>query len=199
VTEYYDLPIKYQERVISVEGEENDYRVKSIDRLRRPQEYRARRVIIATGYYDNPNMLDIPGEDLNKVSHYYSECHPYFQKKVAVIGGSNSAAETALDLYRNGNVEVTLIHHGEAMGQKVKYWVLPDINNRIKRGEIKAFFSSSVEEIKETEIVVTTPEGGFPHENWDRTGSGHLYFQTQPSDPGIQQEGHLSGRIHCGR
>jgi thioredoxin reductase (NADPH) len=78
---------------------------------------------------------------------------------VAVIGGSNSAAETALDLYRNGNVEVTLIHHGEAMGQKVKYWVLPDINNRIKRGEIKAFFSSSVEEIKETEIVVTTPEG----------------------------------------
>ena len=159
VTEYYDLPIKYQERVISVEGEENDYRVKSIDRLRRPQEYRARRVIIATGYYDNPNMLDIPGEDLNKVSHYYSECHPYFQKKVAVIGGSNSAAETALDLYRNGNVEVTLIHRSEAMGQKVKYWVLPDINNRIKRGEIKAFFSSSVEEIKETEIVVTTPEG----------------------------------------
>ena len=159
VADYYDLPIKYRERVISVEGEENDYRVKSIDRLNQPQEYRSKRVIIATGYYDNPNMLDIPGEGLDKVSHYYSECHPYFKKKVAVIGGSNSAAETALDLYRNGNVEVTLIHHGEAMGQKVKYWVLPDINNRIKRGEIKAYFSSSVEEIKETEIVVSTPEG----------------------------------------
>jgi len=159
VVEYFDLPIKYQERVISVEGEENDYRVKSIDRLNQPQEYHSKRVIIATGYYDNPNMLDIPGEDLDKVSHYYSECHSYFKKKVAVIGGNNSAAETVLDLYRNGNVEVTLISRGEAIGQKVKYWVLPDINNRIKRGEITAYFSSSVQEIKETEIVVSTSEG----------------------------------------
>ncbi|MEE8348287.1 MAG: YpdA family putative bacillithiol disulfide reductase [Acidobacteriota bacterium] len=159
VADYFDLPIKDQERVISVEGEENDFRVKSIDRLDRPQEYRARRVIIATGYYDNPNMLDIPGEDLDKVSHYYSECHPYFKKKVAVIGGTNSATETALDLYRNGKVEVTLIHRGEAMSPKVKYWVLPDINNRIKRGEITAYFSSTVKAITETEIVVSTPEG----------------------------------------
>ncbi len=159
VADHYDLPIKYQEQVVSVEGEENDYRVKSIDGLNQPQEYRSRRVIIATGYYDNPNLLGLPGEDLDKVSHYYSECHPYFQKKVAVIGGSNSAAETALDLYRNGNAEVTLIHRGESMGKKVKYWVLPDINNRIKRKEIKAYFSSSVEEITETEIILSTPEG----------------------------------------
>jgi thioredoxin reductase (NADPH) len=159
VADDYDLPIKYQERVISVTGKENDFRVESVDRLNQPQEYRARRVIIATGYYDNPSLINIPGEDLAKVSHYYSECHPYFQKKVAVIGGSNSAAETALDLYRNGKVEVTLIHRGEAMGKKVKYWVLPDINNRIKRGEIKAYFSSSVQEIRKTEIVVSTPEG----------------------------------------
>ena len=159
VADDYDLPIKYQERVISVTGKENDFRVESMDRLDHPQEYRAKRVIIATGYYDNPILINIPGEDLAKVSHYYSECHPYFQKKVAVIGGSNSAAETALDLYRNGKVEVTLIHRGEAMGKKVKYWVLPDINNRIKRGEIKAYFSSSVQEIRKTEIVVSTPDG----------------------------------------
>ena len=157
VTEDYDLPIRVQERVVSVTGQENDFKVKSIDRLGQPQEYRAKRVIIATGYYDNPNLLDIPGEDLNKVSHYYSECHPYFQKKVVVIGGNNSAAETALDLYRNGNVDVTLIHRGDAMGQKVKYWVLPDIRNRIKRGEIQAYFSSSVKEIKRLKLSFPPP------------------------------------------
>ncbi|MEE2823072.1 MAG: YpdA family putative bacillithiol disulfide reductase [Acidobacteriota bacterium] len=159
VVDYYDLPIKYQERVVSVKGEEDNFRVESLDKFEQSQEYRAKRVIIATGYYDNPNKLNIAGEDLGKVSHYYSECHPYFKKKVAVIGGNNSAAETALDLYRNGNAQVTLIHRGEAMGQKIKYWVLPDINNRIKRGEIKAYFSSSVEEIKETEITLSTPDG----------------------------------------
>lgn len=159
VVDHFDLPIKYSERVISVEGKEDDFLVESIDGLNQRQKYHSRRVIIATGYYDNPNMLDIPGEDLAKVSHYYSECHPYFQKKVAVIGGNNSAAETALDLYRNGGAEVTLIHRGETMGQKVKYWVLPDINNRIKRGEIKAYFSSAVKAIQETEIIISTPEG----------------------------------------
>ena len=133
VADDFELPIKYYERVISVKGQENDFLVQSIDQLDQEQEYRCRRVILATGYYDNPNMLDLPGEDLPKVSHYYSECHPYFQKKVAVIGGQNSAAEAALDLYRNGGAEVTLIHRGEAMEKQVKYWVLPDINNRIKR------------------------------------------------------------------
>ena len=139
--------------------------MRSIDRLDEEQEYRCKRVIIATGYYDNPNMMGIPGEGLSKVSHYYSECHPYFQKKVAVIGGQNSAAETALDLYRNGGAEVTLIHRGEMMEKQVKYWVLPDINNRIVRGEIKAYFSSAVQEIRETEIVLSTPEGAKTLEN----------------------------------
>jgi len=165
VADDFELPIKDYERVISVKGQENDFLVQSIDHLDEEQEYRCKRVIIATGYYDNPNMMDIPGEDLLKVSHYYSECHPYFQKKVAVIGGQNSAAETALDLYRNGGAEVTLIHRGEAMEKKVKYWVLPDINNRIKRGEIKAYFSSTVQEIRETEIVLSTPEGAKTLEN----------------------------------
>ncbi len=161
----FELPIKYHEQVISVEGQENDFLVQSRNRLDQKQEYRSRRVIIATGYYDNPNMLDIPGENLAKVSHYYSGCHPYFQKKVAVIGGQNSAAETALDLYRNGGAEVTLIHRGEAMGREVKYWVLPDLNNRIRRGEIKAYFSTTVKEIRETEILISTPEGAKSLEN----------------------------------
>lgn len=165
VAEDFELPIKDYERVISVEGQENDFLVRSVERRDQQQEYRTRRVIIATGYYDNPNMLEIPGEDLPKVSHYYSESHPYFQKKVAVIGGQNSAAETALDLYRNGGAEVTLIHRGAAMEKQVKYWVLPDINNRIVRGEIKAYFSSTVEEIRETEIVLSTPEGAETIEN----------------------------------
>jgi thioredoxin reductase (NADPH) len=165
VADEFEIPIKDYERVISVEGQENDFLVRSRDHQGEEQEYRCKRVIIATGYYDNPNMMDIPGEDLSKVSHYYSECHPYFQKKVAVIGGQNSAAETALDLYRNGGAEVTLIHRGAKMEKQVKYWVLPDINNRIVRGEIEAYFSSAVQEIRETEIVLSTPEGKKTLEN----------------------------------
>ncbi|MDA2929997.1 YpdA family putative bacillithiol disulfide reductase [Acidobacteria bacterium AH-259-O06] len=159
VTDHFELPIRNDERVISVRGEETGFLVESIDRLGQGQVYHCKRVIIAVGYYDNPNMLNIPGEDLPKVSHYYSDCHRYFHKKVAVIGGNNSAAEAALDLYRNGGAEVTLIHRGEAMGRVVKYWILPDINNRIRRGEIGAYFSSTMKEVRDTEIVISTPEG----------------------------------------
>jgi len=165
VVEHYDLNIREHERVVAVEPHEQGFRVESVDRLGESQECLAGRVIVATGYYDNPNMLDIPGEELPKVSHYYSECHPYFQKRVAVIGGKNSAAETALDLHRNAGAQVTIIHRGPVMSKDVKYWVLPDINNRIKRGEIKAYFSSQVQEIREQEIVISTPEGSLTLEN----------------------------------
>ena len=165
VTEHYQLPVHYREAVMSVEGGLNDFRVRSVDGLGQTQEYRTRRVIMAIGYYDNPNMLGIPGEELPKVSHYYSECHPYFQNRVAIIGGQNSAALVALDLYRNAKAQVTIIHRGEKMSGRVKYWVLPDINNRISRGEIQAYFSSSVLEIREKEIVVSTPEGELILEN----------------------------------
>ncbi|MFQ5739980.1 MAG: YpdA family putative bacillithiol disulfide reductase [Acidobacteriota bacterium] len=158
VAEHYQLPIKDYERVLAVTGQDEDFRVQTLDRFDVEQGYHCRKIIIATGYYDNPNRLRIPGEDLDKVSHYYAEPHPYFRKKVAVIGGKNSAVEAALELYRNG-AEVTLIHRRAAIGDDVKYWLLPDINNRIRRGEITTFLSSHVEEIKEREIAVATPRG----------------------------------------
>jgi thioredoxin reductase (NADPH) len=119
--------------------------------------YASQFLILATGYYDHPNLLNVPGEDLLKVSHYYTEAHPYFARKVAVIGGQNSAVEAALDLYRAG-ADVTLIHRGPELGRSVKYWIRPDIENRIREGSIRALFNSRVVEIKEDRIVVSIEE-----------------------------------------
>jgi thioredoxin reductase (NADPH) len=102
--------------------------------------------------------MKIPGENLPKVNHYYTEGHPYFQKNVAVIGGKNSAVEAALDLYHHG-ANVTVIHRGESFGKAVKYWILPDIENRIKEGKIRAHFKTEVLEIKEDRIVVKSAAG----------------------------------------
>ncbi len=113
----------------------------------------AERVIVATGFYDNPNMLNVPGENLPNVSHYYREPGIHYGQKVAVIGGKNSAVEAALDLYRHG-VQVTLIYRGEYFGKNVKYWILPDIENRVKSGEIMAYFNSRVLEIKQDNVVL---------------------------------------------
>jgi len=107
---------------------------------------RARAVVLAIGYYDHPNYLGVAGEDLPHVSHYYSEAHPFFRKRVVVVGGRNSAAETALELYRSG-AQVTLVHRGAGMSESIKYWVLPDIRNRIAEGSIAARFETSVTEI----------------------------------------------------
>jgi thioredoxin reductase (NADPH) len=117
------------------------------------QNYQARYVVIATGFYDNPNLLNIFGENLPKVSHYYTEAFPFYRRKVAVIGGKSSAVEAALDLYRHG-AEVTLIHRGPEIGQSVKYWLRPDIVNRIKEGSIKAFFNTIVTRITEDAIFI---------------------------------------------
>jgi thioredoxin reductase (NADPH) len=108
--------------------------------------YHAHNVVLSTGYYDNPNLMSVPGEDLPHVSHYYTEAHPFYDRDVAVIGGKNSAAEAALDLFRGG-ARVSLIHRGTAMGQTVKYWVRPDIENRFKNGEITPYFNAKVIEI----------------------------------------------------
>lgn len=158
VVDHFKLPICDHERVLSVTGQERDFHVRTQPQSGAQRTHRAGRIVIATGYYDNPNRLGVPGEDLPKVSHYYSESHPYFRKKVAVIGGNNSAAESALELYRSG-AEVTLIHRGEAMGRQIKYWVLPDINNRIERREITACFRSRVVKINEGDITIATPDG----------------------------------------
>ena len=127
-------------------------------------QYQARQVIMATGFYDLPNLLDIPGEDLPKVSHYYNDPHYYASQKLAVIGASNSAVDAALECWRKG-AEVTMIVREPEIGQRVKYWVRPDIINRIEEGSIKAYFNANVKEIRENELVVDTPEGTVIVEN----------------------------------
>jgi len=127
------------------------------DRLGRVYDYACRKVIVATGYYDRANLLRIPGEDLLKVFHYYREPHPYFDNDVLIIGGKNSAAISALDLWRHG-ARVTIVHRGPKMHSHVKYWILPDIENRIKNGEIAAYFNTTVQEIAADHVVLQTPE-----------------------------------------
>jgi thioredoxin reductase (NADPH) len=156
VAEHYHLPLRQYEWVKTITGEDGDFRVVTTDRHDAVHDYRARKIVLATGYYDLANQLNVPGEDLDKVFHYYREPHPYFDTDVVVIGGKNSAAEVALDLWRHG-ARVTLVHRGAQMHSHVKYWVRPDIENRIKAREITAHFNSSVKEIGADYVVVQTP------------------------------------------
>lgn len=158
VAEHYHLQLRLYEWVKTVTGNDGDFRVTTTSRNGAIHDYRARKIVVATGYYDLANRLHIPGEDLNRVFHYYRDPHPYFDSDVVVIGGKNSAAEAALDLWRHG-ARVTLVHRGAQMHPHVKYWVRPDIENRIKAGEITAHFNSTVQEIGEDCVVVRTPSG----------------------------------------
>jgi thioredoxin reductase (NADPH) len=158
VAEHYDLDVRQYENVDRVSGNDGNFTVHTTDRFGRSVIHRARKLVVATGYYDLPNYLSIPGEDLSKVRHYYDEPHPFFGLDVVVIGGKNSAAIAALDLWRHG-ARVTLVHRGPEMHRHVKYWILPDINNRIKNREIAAYFSSTVANIAEDEVTLATPQG----------------------------------------
>jgi thioredoxin reductase (NADPH) len=158
VAEHYDLDIRQYENVERVDGRDGNFIVHTTDRFARMSHYRARKLVVATGYYDLPNYLGIPGEGLSKVKHYYHEPHPFFGLDVLVIGGKNSAAIAALDLWRHG-AKVTLVHRGPEMHRHVKYWILPDINNRIKNGEIKAYFNTNVANIAEDDVILATPDG----------------------------------------
>ncbi|MBI4464563.1 MAG: YpdA family putative bacillithiol disulfide reductase [Acidobacteria bacterium] len=153
VAQHYQLNIHQYELVEEIQGRDGHFEVLTRPAHGNPGCYSAKKLILATGYYDIPNLLGIPGEELPKVSHYYREAHPYFNCDVAVIGGRNSAAEAALDLYRSG-ARVTLIHCRPALSDKIKYWVRPDIENRIKKGEIKALFETQVTEIWPDSILV---------------------------------------------
>jgi len=126
--------------------------------------YSASHIVLATGFYDLPNTLNVPGEDLPKVSHYYRNPHFYASQKLAVIGASNSAIDAALECYRKGS-EVSLIIRGSEVGQRVKYWVRPDIINRIEEGSIKAYYNAQVKEIQEDKVIITAPEGEIAIEN----------------------------------
>jgi thioredoxin reductase (NADPH) len=158
VAAYYRLDILQYHRVERVSGADGAFTVHTADRFGRHGALHARKVAIATGYYDLPNYLNIPGESLSKVHHYYFDPHPYSGTDVVVIGGKNSAAIAALELWRSG-ARVTLVHRSAEMHRHVKYWIKPDIENRIKNGEVKAYFDSHVVEITPDTVVVSTPQG----------------------------------------
>ena len=158
VADHYRLDVRQYERVDRIDGHDNAFRVFTTDRLGCPRTYHVRKVILATGYYDVPNMLDVPGENLDKVLHYYKEPHPYYGHDVIVVGAKNSAAIAALELWWTG-ARVTLIHRGPGISDRVKYWIKPNIENRIKNGEIRGYFHSSILEILPNSVRVATPEG----------------------------------------
>jgi len=158
VADHYKLNIHDYERVENVSGEDGAFHVSTTDRLGCHHTYTSCKVILATGYYDVPNLLHVPGEELSKVLHYYREPHPYYNHDVAVIGAKNSAAIAALELFWTG-ARVTLIHRGAGISEKVKYWIKPNIENRIKCGEIQAYFNSQVVEIRPDSLLVSTPRG----------------------------------------
>jgi thioredoxin reductase (NADPH) len=148
VAESFKLRIQLFEKV-----EQIRHRAGGFEVMTSKNNYSTKNVIIATGFYDHPNLMGIPGERLPKVSHYYSEAHPFFRRRVAIIGGKNSAVEAALDLFRHG-AEVTLIHRGDDFGKSVKHWILPDIQNRVKDGAIKALFNTRATRITEDAVYV---------------------------------------------
>ncbi len=156
--EHYGLEVRQYERVEKITGQDGAFVVHTVDKDGLTLEYRSRKIILATGYYDLANFIGVPGEDLPHVSHYFSEAHPYWNQDVVVIGGRNSAAEAALDLFRSG-ARVTLVHRGAEMGKSLKYWVKPDIENRIRAGEIRVLFNTEVTRIE-------------PEKVWVKNGSG---------------------------
>ena len=159
LAEWYQLEIRYRTMVTRMQKDGNHYTL-----FTNKADYIAENVIIATGYYDKPRLLGIKGENLPKVKHYYDEAHHYIGQKVAVIGGANSACDVALETWSKG-AHVTMIVREAHLYQNVKYWILPNIENRIKEGALKAYFNSVVTEIRETEIDIKTPEGQKTIEN----------------------------------
>lgn len=155
ISKYFDLSVEQDVEVVEIRPQVGSFEVISAK-----ESYKAKNVVDATGYFDHPNNFDVPGSDLPKVRRYYDEPYGYFGKDVAVIGGKNSAVETALDLFRNG-ARVTLIHRRKTLDHGIKYWILPDIENRIKSGEIRALFETTVVRVSEAAIAV---EGDHPEE-----------------------------------
>jgi thioredoxin reductase (NADPH) len=159
VVDAYQLRVSLAEEVITIErrvaSAQNEVVFAIVTRSSNGSRgvHYARTVVMAIGYYDHPNRLGIPGEDLPHVSHYYSEPHPFYRKQVVIVGGKNSAAEAALDLYRAG-AQVTLVHRGSQLGESIKYWVRPDIENRIREGSIRGRFDTRVREIRPECVIV---------------------------------------------
>jgi thioredoxin reductase (NADPH) len=157
-TEHFGLEVRLYELVTKLDGSDGEFVVTTKTEDGREVKYQSSKVVVATGYYDLPNQLGIPGESLPHVSHYYTEPFALWNQDVVVVGGKNSAAEAALDLWRNG-VRVTMVHRNGEMGSTIKYWVKPDIENRIKAGQIPMHFRSSVKEITPDSVIIENSEG----------------------------------------
>jgi thioredoxin reductase (NADPH) len=153
VADLYKLDIRQYQRVEAVSGADGAFVTTSTDHT-----FHSKKVVFSTGYYDIPNKMNVRGEELDKVLHYYKEPHPYYGHDVLVVGAKNSAAIAALELWWTG-ARVTMVHRGPEIHKHVKYWIKPNIENRIKNGEIKAFFQSSVVEIRAGEVDLQTPDG----------------------------------------
>jgi thioredoxin reductase (NADPH) len=153
VADSWKLKINTFEKVESIEQSGDEFKV-----ITNKETYSANNIIIATGFYDYPNLLNIPGEDKPKVKHYFDEAHPYAYLKLVVVGGGNSAVDVALETFRRGS-EVTMVIHEPNLKDGVKYWVRPDIENRIKEGSIKAYFNSELTEIRDNEVDIKTLNG----------------------------------------
>ena len=159
VKDTWKLKVNTYEKVINVSGEKNNFTVET-DK----GKYNCKKIIVSTGFYDTPNLLNIPGEELQKVKHYFDEAHPYAYLNLTIIGAGNSAVDVALETYRRG-ANVTIVIKEDKIKDSVKYWVKPDIENRIKEGSIKTYFNSGVSEIREKEIDIITPKGKITIEN----------------------------------
>jgi len=158
VAQHYHLDIRQYQQVTTVAGQDGSFAVLTLDRHQKQHQYMAKKIVVATGYYDRANRMNVPGEDLPKVMHYYGEPHPYFDTDVLIVGGKNSAAIAALELWRRG-ARVTMVHRGPEIHQNVKYWIKPDIENRIRNSEVTAYFDSTVVEILPEAVRIKTPSG----------------------------------------
>ena len=156
--EHYGLTLKLYEQVTHLDGRDGHFIVSTKTDQGHQREYRGAKVVVATGYYDLPNELGIPGENLPHVSHYYHEPHEFWNQDVIVVGGKNSAAEAALDLWRNG-ARVNMVHRKAELGSTIKYWVRPDIQNRISMGQIPMYFASHVREITADSVLIENGAG----------------------------------------
>ena len=153
VSNSWELNLSLYNEVLHIKNE-NDY----FSITTQNGKFESRNIVICTGFYDIPYLLNIPGENLDKVLHYYNESHPYYQMDIAIVGAGNSAVDVALDTYRKGAKSVTMVIRENEVGENIKYWVKPDIMNRINNKEIQAYFNSEITEIKEKSITVKTPE-----------------------------------------
>jgi len=218
VIDKWSLDICFREKVTDIDDYKNGFRVNTSE-----GSHLSDYVIVATGFYDNYRKLDVKGEDLPKVKHYYDDVHPYIQQKVVVVGAANSACDVALETWAKG-AEVTMVIRGSELYPKVKYWILPNIKNRIKEGSIKAYFNSTINEITASEVVIDTPDGLIAIENdyvlamtgytpnydllsqfgisWDDTDLQipiHNENTLESSRPGVYTAGVINGGLHTSR